>query len=81
MVADDGGIFSFGGAKFFGSTGAIKLNQPIVGMSPTPSGRGYWLVARDGGVLAFWDAPFYGSDSPAPAPVVGIAPTTYPITW
>ena len=37
-MATDGGIFSFGDALFFGSTGAIKLNQPIVGMSATSSG-------------------------------------------
>ena len=46
LVAGDGGIFSFGDAKFFGSTGAMQLNQPIVGMAATPSGKGYWLVAR-----------------------------------
>ena len=40
MVASDGGIFAYGGAKFFGSTGAIKLNMPIVGMAATPSGQG-----------------------------------------
>ena len=34
LVAADGGIFSFGDAKFFGSTGAIHLNKPIVGMAP-----------------------------------------------
>jgi hypothetical protein len=32
-VAADGGIFSFGDATFFGSTGAQRLNQPIVGMA------------------------------------------------
>ena len=57
----DGGIFAFGDAAFFGSTGASKLNRPIVGMAATPSGRGYWLVASDGGIFAFGDAPFVGS--------------------
>jgi hypothetical protein len=33
LVAADGGIFSFGDANFFGSTGNIRLNKPIVGMS------------------------------------------------
>jgi hypothetical protein len=33
LVASDGGIFSFGDARFHGSTGGIHLNQPIVGMS------------------------------------------------
>ena len=87
LVATDGGIFSFGDAPFYGSTGepapqqadrghglrrstasatgwspptaasspsatprstarpgVIPLNKPIVGMAPTPDGRGYWLV-------------------------------------
>ena len=61
LVAADGGIFSFGDAKFSGSTGAIKLNKPIVAMSPTPTGAGYWLVATDGGIFAFGDAVFLGS--------------------
>jgi len=34
-----------------GATGSIKLNQPVVGLAPTPSGQGYWLVASDGGVF------------------------------
>jgi hypothetical protein len=39
----------------------MRLNQPIVGMSPSPSGDGYWLVAADGGVFSFGDAAFAGS--------------------
>src|SRR4051794_7425280 len=61
FVATDGGIFNFGDSDFFGSTGDIKLNQPIVGAEPTPTGEGYWLVASDGGVFPFGDAGFYGS--------------------
>jgi len=61
LVAADGGIFSFGDARFFGSTGGMHLNQPIVGMAPTPTGNGYWLVAADGGVFSFGDARFFGS--------------------
>jgi hypothetical protein len=61
MVASDGGIFSFGDAKFFGSTGNIKLNQPIVGIAATPTGNGYWMVATDGGIFSFGDAKFFGS--------------------
>ncbi len=61
QVASDGGVFTFGAANFYGSTGAIKLNQPVVGMAATPDGHGYWLVARDGGVFAFGDAGFFGS--------------------
>jgi hypothetical protein len=77
IVAGDGGIFSFGGARFFGSTGAIRLNQPILGMAATPSGRGYWLVARDGGIFSFGDAQFFGSTGAIRLnqPIVGMAAT------
>src|SRR4051794_15958863 len=46
---------------YFGSTGTTHLNAPIVGITPTRGGRGYWLVAADGGVFSFGHAPFYGS--------------------
>ena len=29
--AADGGVFSFGNAQFYGSTGGMRLNQPVVG--------------------------------------------------
>src|SRR5205823_9156605 len=61
LVASDGGIFSFGDAHFFGSTGSVHLNQPIVAAMASPTGAGYWLVASDGGIFAFGDAPFFGS--------------------
>ena len=75
LVAADGGIFSFGDAAFYGSTGSLRLNKPIVGMASTPSGKGYWMVASDGGIFSFGDAPFYGSmgGSPLNEPIVGIA--------
>jgi hypothetical protein len=33
----------------------------MVGIAPTPHGRGYWLVGADGGVFAFGDAAYHGS--------------------
>jgi hypothetical protein len=42
-VASDGGIFSYGGAEFYGSTGSLHLNAPIVGMAAR---RRRLLVAR-----------------------------------
>ncbi|MGH9281657.1 MAG: kelch repeat-containing protein, partial [Acidimicrobiales bacterium] len=77
LVASDGGVFSFGGTGFFGSTGAIRLNQPIVAMEHTPSGRGYWLVGADGGVFAFGDARFLGSTGGIrlARPIVGMRAT------
>ncbi len=75
LVASDGGIFAFGDAVFRGSTGAISLNRPIVGMAATPSGNGYWLVASDGGIFAFGDAVFRGSTGAISLnrPIVGMA--------
>ena len=78
LVAGDGGIFSFGlQAPFFGSTGDIRLNQPIVGMTPTPNRQGYQFVARDGGVFSFGNAAFHGSTGAMRLnrPVVGMAAT------
>jgi hypothetical protein len=77
LVGTDGGIFSFGGAPFYGSTGSLHLNQPIVGMASTPDGGGYWLVAADGGVFSFGDAHFWGSTGSIHLnqPIVGMAST------
>jgi hypothetical protein len=77
LVASDGGIFAFGDAQFFGSTGNLKLAKPIVGMAETPAGRGYWLLASDGGVFAFGDAAFFGSTGniKLAQPIVGMAST------
>jgi hypothetical protein len=75
LVASDGGIFTFGDAGFYGSTGSIRLNQPIVGMASTPDGGGYWLVASDGGIFTFGDAGFYGSAVGRSAPAVSIGGT------
>jgi hypothetical protein len=47
-------VFSFpttGGPPFYGSTGSIKLNKPIVGM--TAVAGGYFLSGSDGGVFTF----------------------------
>jgi hypothetical protein len=77
LVATDGGIFSFGGAGYYGSTGNIVLNKPIVGMAPSHDGLGYWMVASDGGIFSFGDAHFYGSTGSIKLnkPIVGMAPT------
>ena len=72
LVASDGGIFSFGDSTFYGSLPGLgfhpagsglpqSLNAPIVGMVPTFTGHGYFMVASDGGVFAFGDAKFEGS--------------------
>ncbi len=60
-LGSDGGVFSFGASPYEGSTGGLKLAQPVVGMAATPDGGGYWLVAKDGGLFNFGDANYYGS--------------------
>jgi hypothetical protein len=67
-------VFSFGDAGFYGSTGALKLNAPVVGMQSDSSGDGYWLAASDGGIFSFGNAPFEGSQGQDPPnrPIVGI---------
>ena len=95
LVTQDGTVYSFGDAKFYGSTytlgltglsGRHPLSAPIVGITSTPTGGGYWLVGKDGGIFSFGDAKFYGntySDGltglsgthPLSAPIVGMATT------
>ena len=49
----------------------------FVGMAPSPSGNGYWLVASGGKVEAFGDAMKHGDlyGTPLNAPLVGMAAT------
>jgi len=74
--ASDGGVFSFGGAPFFGSMGGTRLVAPVVAMAGTSDGGGYWMVAADGGVFAFGDAGYFGSmgGRHLAQPMVGMAP-------
>ena len=88
LVGSDGGIFSFGSAQFYGSTGSLHLQRPVVGIVPTKDRAGYWLDAADGGVFSYGDTQFYGSipglglhpaGSGLPdslnAPIVGMVPS------
>ncbi len=89
LAGADGGIFSFGAARYSGSIGqldpstspgganSIALNQPIVAVSTTWDGKGYWLAAADGGIFAFGDAGYYGSmgGTKLAGAIVGMAPT------
>jgi Fibronectin type III domain len=73
LDASDGGVFAFGDAFFAGSIPGLgilpagspaagrKLAAPVVGMVPSSTGHGYFMVAADGGVFAFGDAVFAGS--------------------
>jgi hypothetical protein len=69
LVGTDGGVFNFGAAAFLGSTGGVRLQRPVVDVTPMANRGGYWLVASDGGVFALGEAAFYGS-----LPGVGVSP-------
>ena len=88
LDGSDGGIFTFGSAQFYGSTGSLKLQRPVVGIVPTADKAGYWLDASDGGIFAFGDSGFYGSipglglhpagsgmPNSLDAPIVGMVPS------
>ncbi len=88
LVGSDGGIFTFGATQFYGSTGNLHLQRPVVGIVPTADRGGYWLDASDGGVFSYGDTQFYGSipglglhpaGSGQPnslnAPIVGMVPS------
>jgi hypothetical protein len=77
LDASDGGIFTYPNNVFYGSTGGLRLNMPMVGMAATPDAQGYWLVASDGGIFSYGDATFHGSrgGQPLNKPIVGMATT------
>lgn len=69
LVGRDGGVFAFGDASYEGSVPGAELAatpspvgqalarvRDIVGITPTPDGKGYWLLGADGAVFAFGDA-------------------------
>jgi hypothetical protein len=77
-VAADGGVFSFGDAKFFGAGTDLHLKRNVIGMAVAQSARGYWLATNNGGVYSFGDAKFYGAPtSHTRGPVVAIVPAPY----
>ena len=67
-----------GATSFYGSTGSIHLNKPVVGMAAAPGGAGYWLVASDGGIFNYGERPVLRLHAAASAlnkPIVGMAAT------
>ncbi|HEX4491504.1 MAG TPA: PQQ-dependent sugar dehydrogenase [Acidimicrobiia bacterium] len=77
LLGSDGGVFSYGSARFYGSTGGLRLTRPVLGLAAPRAGGGYWLVASDGGIFSFGATRFYGSTGAIHLnrPIVGMAPT------
>ncbi|MCP4084506.1 MAG: S8 family serine peptidase [Actinomycetia bacterium] len=72
----EGRMYTTGTALHRGDLAALVLNEPVLGMTPTADGSGYWMVASDGGVFAF-DVPFLGSmgGTPLNRPITAMAVT------
>ena len=62
MVGADGGVFTFGDAKFEGSCPALGgcPGGAAVAVMPDSTGNGYWVVTQGGFVTPFGDAPAPG---------------------
>jgi L,D-peptidoglycan transpeptidase YkuD (ErfK/YbiS/YcfS/YnhG family) len=75
LVAQDGGVFTFGGYNFYGSLGDSPPASPVVGMVGTPDGGGYGVVDAAGQVFRFGDFRYFGGLSDAAYPIVGMGGT------
>ena len=75
--AGEQSVYAYGDAGFYGSTGLVALNEPVVGMARTADGGGYWLVSSEGRVAAFGRAVHHGNVPVIDQrrPIVGIGST------
>jgi hypothetical protein len=73
-VGGNGGVLT-DGTTYYGSMAHVWLKRPIVDMTSTPSGNGYWLLRSDGRVLAYGDAVKRGSITSDNKRVVGMSAT------
>jgi IPT/TIG domain-containing protein len=76
MVGADGGVFTFGDAKYEGSCPQIGgCLGAAVAVMPDASGNGYWVVTNSGHVYPFGDAVSYGAPGPQIVPVTSAVRT------
>jgi predicted outer membrane repeat protein len=76
LVGGDGGVFTFGDAKYEGSCpGVGGCYGAAVAVAPDASGNGYWVFTTRGDVYAFGDAANYGQPGPQSVPVVSAVRT------
>lgn len=72
LVSTTGQVFSAGDAHFYGDLSGLaagvpgagatrQLANPVIGIVPSPDGRGYLLVGANGEVLTFGDAQSAGT--------------------
>ncbi len=82
VFMEDGGVYSFGDAVFFGSTGGKKpgghpVTSAALSLDAAGQVTGYWMVSDDGGVFSFGGAVFLGSTGGKGTNVVGITALRY----
>jgi ribosomal protein L24E len=77
LAGVQGGIATFGDARYHGDPLNYTLAAPIISLTITPNGAGYWLLGTDGGIFSFGNAKFFGSTGGMrlAAPALGMAPT------
>ena len=75
LVGTDGGVFTFGDARFYGSAAAFRPSTPVVAIAMTPDGGGYRVATANGTVFAFGDAQgaHAGIQTLGSAPIVAMA--------
>ena len=72
LIAEDGGIFGYGAAPFYGSLGGCT-GRDVSSITRTPAGDGYWIASREGRVSVFGSAKHFGWPFTADSPPVAIA--------
>ena len=74
---NDPGVLTYGDAVSYGAPTNTIVASPVVGMTSTHDGKGYWIVTAAGKVYPYGDAVGYGDVSAVNlyAPIVGITPT------
>ena len=77
ITTSSGCAYAYNGGQYYGGMCGVALNGPIVGITSTSDGKGYWMVASDGGVFTFGDAQFQGAIA-VPPPTAAPAPTPAP---
>jgi len=78
LVAADGGVFSFGDAAFYGSSGAAPPGRdvPVVAMAETSDGHGYWLATTDKALPPATPVPSVEAECTQPNSAPSVAPSS-----
>jgi len=71
LVGSDGGVFTFGDARFEGSCPSVGgCFGRVIAVAPDATGNGYWVFTSRGTVYPFGDAPHYAYPGPQSVPAV-----------